>query len=707
MNFTRLLSPAPLGSLTLKNRIILAAMGSNYAEETGHCSEQLISYYEKRAAGGAGLLILETSAVAWPNGATMPNTVGFSSDDFLPGLKQLTQRVHQHNCLIAAQLNHGGKVAQEDTAAGRPLLVPSEIAKTKSDMFNMLTTNEISHFVKAAGPDGKGPRSRVMNQRDIDWLIKQFCRAALRAQQANFDAIEIHAGHGYLLSSFLSPATNKRDDKYGGSAENRARLLCEIITSIRETVGADMPILVRLDAKEYRVEGGIEPSDALITAQLAEQAGAHAIDVSAYGNVSKAIAFTEAPLVHQPNGFVDFAKAIKQAVSIPVIAVGRIELEQAEQGLREGHFDFVAMGRKLLADPELPNKLIANKTHSIRPCIYCYVCVSQIFINQKMCCAVNPSTGNEYREHLIASDRKHKRVVVIGGGPAGMEAARTLAASGHRVSLWEKTQDLGGTARIAALAYEPNGRLINFLRESIQDNPLIDIQLNTTATLEAIQAQEFDHVIVATGARREAPPLNGKDLRHVFDGEQLRGVLFGDNNQAIKKLKPYQRALIALARPTQLLRNINALRFLSKLWMPIAKRVTIIGGGLVGLELAEYLIERGRAVTVIEPSQQLGAELSIVRRSRVIHELKAHGAHLHPRSEVVEITPDNVIFNHKGVVTSLPSDQVIIAMGACADTRLTDQLERASIAYSAIGDCREVAYIEGAILDGRRTAEAL
>jgi 2,4-dienoyl-CoA reductase (NADPH2) len=706
MKYSQLTSPGSIAGLNLKNRILLAPMGSNFAEQDGSCGERIQAYYEERARGGVGLLVMETATVDWPAGSTMPRMVGFSEERFLPGLSQLAARVHKHGAKIAAQLNHGGKVAQEDVAAGRPVLVPSVPDKAMSDMFALLTQAEIANFVKAAGPDGKGPRYQVMSQEDIDTLVTRFASAAALAVKAGFDAVEIHGGHGYVLSSFLSPAVNKREDAYGGSRENRARLLCEVIAAVRATVGEGFPILVRLDAKEYRVDGGIELEDCLVTARLAEQAGADAIDVSAYGSTAKGIAFTEAPLVHQPGGFLDFARAVKQEVSIPVIAVGRIELDVAERGLTAGNFDFVAMGRKLLADPHLPNKLAAGEPENIRPCIYCYVCVSKIFINDAMCCAVNPACGREQELNIIASSASSKRILVIGGGPGGLEAARTLAEQGFEVALWEREKDLGGTARIAALPYEPNQRLVKWLSGQVRQLP-IDIQLGKTATLEDIKAFAPDAVIVATGANRAAPAIPGKDQRQVFDGNELRGLLFGTDPAAASKLSLFQRLVVSLGRMSQLLRSIGALRQLSKLWMPLSKRVVLVGGGLVGLELAEYLVERGREVTVIEPSPSLGAELSIVRRARVIHELREAGVALHCGAAIRQIGPHSVSFEIDGELQEVAADNVIISMGAEPDTRLADRIRAAGIETIAVGDCQEVGYIEGAVLGGRRAALAI
>ena len=701
IKYPLLVSPASIGNLKLKNRMIMAAMGSNFASEDGHTTEQLTAYYEKRAQGGIGLIILETSAITWPAGASMPNMIGFSKDEFIPSLKSLTQRIHQHGSKIAAQLNHSGKIAQEDVIAGRPIPVPSIPKSEPSDMFGLLTQDEIMNFIKAGGPDGKGPRYHELSADEIQQEVQHFVDAAKRAKAANFDAIEIHAGHGYLISSFLSPAVNKRTDEYGGTPEKRAKLLVDIISQIKNQL-KDFPILVRLDANEYRIENGITPNDFLITASMAQDAGADAIDVSAYGNTSKGIAFTEAPLVHEPGGFLNFVKMAKKELTIPIIAVGRIELDVAEKGLRNNEFDFLAMGRKILADPDLPNKIISGREQLIRPCIYCYVCVSQIFINKPMMCAVNSQLGNEHRnENIIHSTANQKRILVIGAGPSGMESARLLAMQGHDVEIWEKDKDIGGTVRVAALAYEPNGRLINYLKNSL-DELNVTIKLRTLATSKSVQDFNPDHVIVAVGANRNAPSIKGKNNRNVFDGEELRGLLFGSDAQAIKKLSYIQQLIIKVGRATQLLRNISALRFLSKIWMPIAKNIVVIGGDLVGLELAEFLVERGRTVKVLEPSGSLGPNLSIVRRSRVVHMLKEHKVDLLTNITIKEIDGQEVIFDHEEAQKSLQADQVIIALGADTNSELSDELTNLNMSLTSIGDCTSVGYIHGAIADARK-----
>ncbi len=697
-------TPFQLGPLPLKNRFVLAAMGSNFAETDGSCSEKIQAYYEARAKGGCGLIILETTSVAWPAGCSMPNMVGFSEDRFIPGLAALAERVHKHGAKIAAQLNHSGKVAQEDTVAGRPMWVASMPKRGRTNMMDLLTREEMGNFIKMAGPDGKGPRYQPINKEEIATLVDQFANAAKRAQQAGFDAIEIHAGHGYLIANFLSPATNHRDDEYGGSLENRARLLIDIIHATRRACNDELPVLVRLDAMEYRIDGGITPDDFVAVAKLAEEAGAAAIDVSAYGNNLQAIAFTEGPLVHQPNGYVPFAAAAKKALNVPVIAVGRIELDSAEKHIAQGDFDLLALGRKLLADPELPNKYAANDKQAIRPCIYCYICVSQIFVNQPLCCAVNPNVGREGEPDIIASDKKH--MVVIGGGPGGMESACLLAEAGHNVTLMEKSPQLGGTARIAALAYEPNGRLIDYHRQRLQQLN-VDVRLNTTATAETLQHINPDHVIVAVGANREAPDIAGKSADFVFDGEEMRGLLLGGDSRVMAKLPWWKRMMVSSAQAMGITQRIDWVRELSKIWMPLGKRVVIIGGGLVGVEIAELLIERGRHVTLLEPSRDLGPELSIVRRMRVIHLLKEHGCELVTGADIEKLENGSVLYRHKDQSVRLDTDHVIIAQGAQQNTQLAERIRAAGYSVTTVGDCENIGYIDGAVLSARHAVRAL
>lgn len=697
MSFQHLLSPSRIGQLELRNRIIMAPMGSNFAESDGTCGERIQAYYEARAAGGAGLLIMGVCSVAFPAGTAEPYQVGVSEDRFIPGLQQLAARVHRHGAKIAMQLQHAGKTATRDLAEGRELWVPSLPPPFKTNMMNALTPEELNAFISGSRTRGK-PAVRVMDKDDIRQMVEWFASAAERAKKAGFDGVEIHAAHTYIIAGFLSSHYNQRDDEYGGSLENRARLLLEILQATRERTGSDFGVWLRLDAHELQTENGITLDECKRFAQLAEQAGADAVSVSAYASIKTGVAFTEAPLVQKPAGFLEWAAAVKQAVSVPVIAVGRLEPDVADQAIAKGQCDFVAMARKMLADPELPNKLARNDAASIRPCIYCYVCVSQIFVNERVKCAVNPFTGHESQRVITPTDNP-LHLLVVGSGPAGLEAARLASLRGHKVTLLERGKRLGGTLFFAALAYPENGALLDNLIHQVKQLP-IDIRLNTEATNELVKQINPDRILVANGAKRAAPDIPGANAKHVWSGDELRRLMTGDGAEEIakSKLSLAQRTLMKAGSLTGANNSTDALQQLSKLWMPLGKRVVIVGGGLVGLELAEFLVERGRDVSVLEPSESLGRELSIVRRWRVLDNLEQHNVALHKQVNVTSISSDCVHFQDaEGQGHQLAMDSVVLALGAGPDQSLSMRLAETGIPVDSMGDCNELGYIEGAI----------
>ncbi|MBB1405902.1 FAD-dependent oxidoreductase [Pseudoalteromonas sp. SG44-5] len=697
-HYQHLLKPGKVGGLTLRNRIMMAPMGSNYADPDGHCSERIQAFYEARAKGGVGLITMGSIAIAFPAGTAEPYQVGISKDEFIPGLKALTERVHKHGAKIAVQLQHAGKTAVRDLAEGRELWVPSlPPAPPQSDIMQAVTPTELSTFVRP--PADKPVTIKVMEKADIVQMVEWFAAAAKRAQQAGFDAIELHSAHSYILAGFLSSYYNKRDDEYGGSIENRARLLLEVIAAIRKRVGQDFPLWVRLDAHELNTPGGITLEDCIAVSKMVEQAGVNAVSISAYATLTTGSAFTAAPLVHKPAGFLDWAAAVKKEVSIPVIAVGRLEPDIADAAIASGKCDFIAMGRKLLADPELPNKLTADREADIRPCIYCYVCVSQVFINQRVKCAVNAATGKEFELKVIMTD-KPKHIVVIGGGPAGIEAAVTASERGHKVTLLERSKRLGGTLFFAALAYPENGKLLDYhLRQLAQSK--VTVKLNTTATPKLISTLNADEVFVATGASRGMPDIQGCELSHVWSGEQLRQLLTGEvSTNTSNKLTALQRLMLGAGNTLGLTKHVDKLQRLSHLWMPLGKRVTIVGGGLVGLELAEFLAERGREVTVIEAGRNLGIELSIVRRWRVLDHVRQLGVTLITQADVTAIDTHAVHYKVDEQPRSCLADTVVMATGITTDNSLTNSLIAAGHTVKDIGDCNDVAYIEGAISAG-------
>jgi 2,4-dienoyl-CoA reductase (NADPH2) len=433
--------------------------------------------------------------------------------------------------------------------------------------------------------------------------------------------------------------------------------------------------------------------------------------VSAYADSTSGPAFTEAPLVHAEGGYIEYATAIKAEVDVPVIAVGRIEPDVGDRLIAEGRADFIAMGRKLLADPAFPRKLMENRREDIRPCVYCYTCVAQAFFDRTVRCAVNPVVANEHElaelERTPASASRN--VVVVGGGPAGMEAARVAALRGHRVTLFEKGAQLGGTLRFASLVYEPNERLLRWLEAQMKKLP-VEVRLSEEFTPGLLDSLRPDVVIVAVGASRENPDVPGIDSDHVFDGDALRALLTGEGaEQASKKLSLTGRLAVRAGRAVGVTTDPSKLREASKHYMPVGERVVVLGGGLVGAELAEFLAERGRKVTVLEEGSEFAAEMAHPRRWRVLADLREHGVALEGGTRVLEIR-DDVVRTERAreggepELRDFPADTVIIASGLVPNPSLAESLGATGVSISVVGDGSGVGYIEGAMHEGFHAA---
>ena len=693
-SYRHLLSSGQIGGMTLRNRMAVTAMGASLAEPDGHCGARIRAYHEEQAKGGVGLIITGVAGVAWPVGGNQVNQLAISDDRFLPGLKALVDAVHAHGAKIAPQLHHGGLVAMEDMLAGRPVWCPSFPEPPSGDFTEAFLLEELS-----AAPFSRvgNVEFKVMTQEDIATVVGQFAAAADRAKRAGFDGLEIHGGHGYLLSSFISPKSNKRTDEYGGPLENRVRFLLEVIAAVRAAVGADFPLWVKLDSREVGKPGGISIEDAIQTAKMVEAAGADAITVTAYHDPSLPKNHSASHTPHEPGLNLPFAARIKAAISIPVIASGRIEPEVADEAIRDGTIDFVSMGRKLLADPHLPRKITEQRPQDVLPCIYCYTCISAIYVCEPLRCAVNPETGFEYLRKAPA-EAPRQRIVVIGGGPGGMEAARRLDAQGHEVILLEQSNQLGGTLRFASLAYAANEKLLDWLRRQVKASG-VDVRLSTRATPELIRSLDPQAVIVATGAVRGMPAIAGNDLPHVLSGDDMRRMMLGETSEELKrKTGLITRLATKVGAATGVTANLDFVRKATHQWMPLGKRVVIIGGELVGLELAEFLSERGREVTVVDDVPRLGKGLTIVRRMRLLAELQEHGVALFPSAGEIAIEGEAVRFvDQAGNAQAVPADHVIVARGATGELALAERLRADGFVVHAIGDATGVGYIEGAM----------
>ena len=479
--FHKLFEPGQIGPMVIKNRIVMPAMATGTSSKEGFVTRQTKDYYEERARGGAGLIIVEFTCIDFPRGKGALRQLAVDDDKFVPGLTDLAQTIQRHGAKAALQLHHAGNGTRRELTEGLQPVGPSAITRPGSEIPKALTLKEIGD------------------------LITRFARAAERAVKAGFDGIEIHGAHSYLIAQFLSSAWNQRKDRYGGPLENRARFLLDIILAVRDKVGKSFPLWCRINGEESGVPGGTTLEEAQDVARMIEEAGCDAISVSA----SERELTSSRPHFFLPGWAAHLAAGVKEAVQLPIIGVGRITPELGEHLIEDGKVDFVAMGRALRADPELPNELALRKLNDIRPCIACNACAEHLRPGGHRLCAVNPALGRE-REYAITAARKKKRVLIVGGGPAGMEAARVAALRGHDVALWEEGDRLGGKLLMAALPpfKEQITKLVDFLSYQIKKVG-VRVELGREVTSAVITKEQPDVMILATGSTPLIPRIPG------------------------------------------------------------------------------------------------------------------------------------------------------------------------------------------------------
>jgi len=680
--FKKLLEPARIGQLELKNRMVMAAMGLNFATEDGYITERQREFYEARARGGVGSIVLGVGLIDLI-GKLITHQICIYDDRFVPGLSELARTVQQHGAKILIQLQHGGRYSRPERNGGHQPVAPSPILKP------------------GVLPGRETPRALTVEE--IAQLVERFAEGAERAQKAGFDGVEIHAGHAYLIAQFLSGHSNKRQDAYGGDLKNRARFLLEIIKAIRERVGDAYPVWCRIDGREFGLEDGITPKDGQELARMIEEAGVDAINVSGYGG-DTGVDFTEAPLAYTAGNLVPLAEGIKKVVNIPVIAVGRISPELGEKVLRQGKADLIAMARALIADPELPNKLASGRWEDIRPCINCYTCIHQIFMSESMHCTVNHAAGKEGEFKLNPSERA-KRVMVVGGGPGGMEAARVAALRGHQVTLYEKGRRLGGSLVFASVLTRENEDLLNYLIRQIRKLP-VKVKLGEEVTPELIKEISPEATILAVGASLESPQIPGADRPNVISGANLRQIMSGRLEQdTATKLAWWQRVILSLS--TAFLKGFkpSTIRWLTKFWMPLGEKVAIIGGDFVACELAQFLVERGRKVVILGSGQQMATELAIPSRWILMDSLLKSGVTMLTEVKCEEITAGGVVITNKEAERQMiEADTVVFAEGIEANPELFQAIEGKGWQIYRAGDCQGPGLIKGAIADGATTA---
>ena len=645
--YEHLLSPIKIGETTVKNRIFMPPLSTNLADK-GYVTDELVEHYKARAKGGVGLFVTEVVTVE-PTYCYLPGDMCIYDDSFIPGWKKLADGVHEYGAKILPQLFHPAHMAFPLPGTPR-LIAPSNVGP---------------YYAKEA--------PRAVTKEELKVIIRQFGEAAKRAQIAGADGVEIHAAHAHgLLGGFLSPLYNKRTDEYGGDIDHRLRLTLEVIEEVRRVCGKNFIIDVRISGSEY-TDGGLNLNDMIYVAKQLEKAGVDFLHVSGGTTIARG---SSIPAPGTPMGsHAATAAEIKKYVSIPVATVGRItEPWIAEELIANGKADICMIGRANLCDPEFANKVAAEKADDIRPCIGCLRCLNGIMFGKRVACTVNPSFELE-NEDTLAPAAEKKNVLVIGSGPAGMEAAFVAAKRGHHVVLCEKDAELGGLMRIAAvpIAKQDLTRLIQYMARRLEGAG-VEVRLNC-AVDKAMLEGEFKGYEVIAGAG--AQPI----VIPAFTG--------------FKQWMTADDVLAGRAFP--------------------GRKIVVIGGGSVGCETADYLAPlvndlypRNREITLLEMAPGVMASESGPGRSLLVQRMMAKGVQMICGAKVEKVDETNIWYTKDGQQHCIAdADTLVLAMGYKADPALEEMLKAAGASYHLIGDAAKVGTIKDAIGAGYETAKAL
>lgn len=631
--------PGRIGALRLRNRVIMAPLGTNFGTTDGYSSERDKLYYAERARGGVAMIMTEAMVISG-TARQHNNSLLVTHDRFIPGLASVVTAIKEHGALAVGQLSHRG-------------------ALLRRSVLNM----------EPVGPSpwvnpGTGDAVRPLTVAEIVQIEKDYVTAAGRMQRAGYDGIELHAANGYLFHQFFSSRINRRTDQYGGSIDNRMRFLLETVSRVRDAL-PDLPLIVRFSATEY-IDGGYTEEEVVYLARALESAGVDALDLSGGTNESPELSRFCIQPPSFPRGCLEpFARPIKQAVSIPVIVAGRIiEPHDAERIIEAGSADFISIGRALVADPYWCAKAFGEVETPIRRCISCNVCFERITLEKDICCVQNPMVGTEFevleeaepqnRRAASALQRRPtaKRVLVLGAGVAGIEAARMTAARGHTVEVWERERVPGGQMPLALAAPDKKDVEGVWFYRWEQLKPLgVRVRLGIEATTRSIMEYQPDIVIVATGARPRAPSLRVPTHIKVTQAWDV-----------LRDPMPWKTGM----------------------------RITILGGGMVGIETADFLTVRGCNVTVVERLPQLAKEMARNNRMEILLRLKERGTRIVTDAHVRAIEDDALVVERHGETIRVDiGDYLVCAIGPEPSRDVVPLVEKTHVPYVLVGDCNQ------------------
>lgn len=639
MHSSAVLTPLNIHTMTVRNRFVLPAMVTDMGGTGGYVTEQLLRYYEERARGGVGLVIVEATSVA-PSGRSFVHGLDISDDRFIPGLRRLTDCVHRHGARIAIQLQHGGRAANP-ALSGMPRRIVSLIPGV-TDPNNSL----------------------VLEVDELQELANGWVSASLRAREAGFDSVEIHGASGYLLHQFVSPFTNQRTDSYGGDEVRRSRFPLEVVAAVRKAMGPDYPILYRHASLEDVPGGnGITLAATLNLCKSLVEVGVNGLNITA--GMQECRELLGPPMCMPQAWNAATSAAVKKVVgdTARVLLTGRvISPDVAERVISQGEADFVITGRALIADPHMPRKLAENRREDIIPCISCNEgCVGNAMKAQPITCALNPLSGREAYGRDEPRAATPRNVLVIGGGPAGMQTALTASRRGHRVTLLERAPRLGGLLQVAALPPH-KGELLGVV--SYYENALrkqgVQVECGQDVTVDTVVARKPDIVVVATGSCPVLPRFCAQAPNLCTASEVLCG----------------EKA--------------------------VGERVLVLGGGLVGCETAEFLLERGKQVTVVEMRGELAPDMEARARKLLLRHLQEGGVSFLVNTEILTVECDgSVEVRVDGKEQRLQAfDALVIAVGYAPENSLVQALEEAGLACCMAGDCVTPGKIMNAVHQG-------